>query len=110
MNNPRRKFIITAGLAAGTMAGTGLQALAATTLGSDPGKQEVKNFLSKYGTPREARTRSNTVAFEVKMHSHEAFTKAFLGEHPVPIQGVFADGNTLRFKHNGTSFLVTNIA
>ena len=110
MNNPRRKFIITAGLAAGTVAVSGLQTLAASPSSADTGKQEVRKLLSKYGVAREGRYRSKVVKFEVKMHSHEAFAKVFVGERAVPIEKIYAEGNTMRFEHKGTSFVVNNIA
>lgn len=109
MKNPRRKFIITAGLAAGTVATGGLQLLAASPLGAEQGKQQVQKLLSKYGIVREARSTSEVVEFEVKIHSHEAFAKVFVGERSMPIEKIYAEGNTMRFDHMGTSFVVNNL-
>ena len=105
MENTRRKFITTSMLAAGTVAAGSMTLLAS----SDP-LVEVQGFVSKYGACREVEQGSSATVLTVKMRSPQALAKVMTAEKGLPFERIFANGNTLSFKHRGVDFTVENIA
>ena len=108
MHNNRRKFMLTAGLVAGSAALGGVQALAAGKTSSP--EREVEAVIASYGDAVKFTKQGTKAEYRVKIGSLERFAQTF-DPGNLPFEQIrVGEGNTMHFNHGGVEITIVHLS